>query len=85
MEKGRKKGKKTTPRSRARQARVQEEGVRVGRRNVLLFGLAIAVIILGFGTLAMGSTALSAILLVVGYLVLVPWAIVADGGSGGES
>ncbi len=53
------------------------EGIRIGRRNQLLFGLGLLSIILGFITLALGSTSLPAILLVGGYLVLIPWAILA--------
>ncbi len=51
--------------------------VRVGRRNVVLFAVSLAVIIVGFVALALGSTTLAPILLVAGYLVGIPWAILA--------
>lgn len=44
--------------------------------NLVLFGVALAVIILGYVVLAQGSITLAPILLVLGYCVLVPVAIV---------
>lgn len=49
--------------------------IRFGRRNHLWLGIAISVIVVGFIALAMGSTALAPILLVAGYLVGVPYAL----------
>jgi hypothetical protein len=74
-----------------RQAEKQQTGapagedglVRVGRRNIIFFGAAMGVILAGFVALALGSkspfvgTVLAPIFLVGGYLVLVPWALVA--------
>ncbi len=51
--------------------------VRMGRRNGLIFAGAVLSILLGFLALGSGSTTLAPILLVLGYLVLMPWAIVA--------
>jgi len=46
-----------------------------GKKNYLLFGLALIVIAIGYVTLSQGSMTLSPILLVVGYCVLIPLAI----------
>lgn len=73
-------GKGPSERVRRRQAtadRVVSEGPEFGRKNLVLLGLALGTIILGFITLAMGSLTLAPILLVLGYTVLVPWAILA--------
>ena len=48
-----------------------------GRRNYILFGVAFVVIAIGYVFLAQGSITLAPLLLVVGYCVLVPWAILA--------
>ena len=45
------------------------------RRRILWWALAIVVIILGFADLARGGETLAPILLVIGYCVLVPVAI----------
>lgn len=84
MEKTRKKTKRPPTQARAarprsRVMREEIEGARLGRRNIILFLAALAAILLGFVLLAHGSMSLSAILLVGGYLVLVPWALLADG------
>ncbi len=81
MEKGPKKKAKKRP-ARPRPTAIEDGNlaVRIGRRNVILFVIAIATILLGFVTLALGSTSLPAILLVGGYLILVPWAILAPPG-----
>jgi len=49
--------------------------VRLGRRGLLWLGAAIGVIGVGFIALSLGSTTLAPILLVGGYLVLVPYAL----------
>ena len=48
-----------------------------GRKNYVLFGIALAVIALGFLLLSQNDITFAPILLVVGYCVLVPWAIIA--------
>ncbi len=80
MDKSSRKGKKQSGRARAQQVSSEAATVRLGRSNIVLFGWALGVIVLGFVTLAMGSTTISAILLVGGYLVLVPWAILTRRG-----
>ncbi len=47
-----------------------------GRINYILFAIALAVIAVGYITLAGGSITLSPILLVIGYCVLIPIAII---------
>ena len=81
MDKTLKKSKKT-PSSLARREMDDEIGcIRFNHRNYLILGVAIVTIVLGFICLSMGRQSdflgltASAILLVVGYLVLVPWAI----------
>ena len=51
--------------------------VRMGSRRLLLLLGAAVIIIAGFIALAMGSTTLAPILLVVGYLGAVPYALIA--------
>ena len=46
-----------------------------GRKNYILFGLAALVILAGYVALARGSITLAPILLLLGYLVVIPWAI----------
>ncbi len=48
-----------------------------GRKNYILFGVALAVIVLGFFLLSQNDITFAPLLLVVGYCVLVPWAIIA--------
>ena len=48
-----------------------------GRRNYILFGIAALIIVAGYVALARGSITLAPILLLVGYLVVIPWAILA--------
>jgi len=49
-----------------------------GKRNFLFFGIGLIVIIAGFIALTLGDITLAPILLVVGYCVLIPIAILAD-------
>lgn len=49
--------------------------LKLKKKNYLLLGAGIATIAAGFITLAQGSTTLAPILLVVGYCVLVPLAL----------
>ena len=51
------------------------QGPSFTRKNYVLLGASLAVIALGFVLLGQGSITLAPILLVVGYLVLVPIAI----------
>ena len=73
---------RSRPRDATRDAdREAEVGqIRFGRRNATLFLVAAGVILTGFIVLALGDTILAPILLVGGYLVLVPWAIMARSG-----
>jgi len=48
-----------------------------GRKNYILFGLAAVVILAGYISLSRGSITLAPILLLTGYLVLIPWGILA--------
>ena len=50
-----------------------------GKKNYLVFALALVVIVLGFISLAQGSITLAPILLVVGYCVLLPIALIIKG------
>lgn len=46
-----------------------------GRKNYILFGIALAVMILGFVLLGQGSEVMAPLLLVLAFVVLVPAAI----------
>ena len=48
-----------------------------GRKNYILFGVAAVIIVAGYIALAQGSITLAPILLLLGYLVVIPWAILA--------
>jgi len=48
-----------------------------GKKNYVLFGVAALVIIAGYFALSKGSITLAPILLLLGYLVLIPIAILA--------
>ena len=48
-----------------------------GRKNYILFGLGAAVILAGYIFLSRGSITLAPILLLTGYLILIPWGILA--------
>ena len=65
--------------SRGRVAHPRDE-VRLTRRNWVLFWVALGVIVLGYILLRTGSITLAPILLVAGYCVLIPWAIMAREG-----
>ena len=47
-----------------------------GKKNYILFAAALIVIIFGFVTLGQGSMTLAPILLVIGYCVLIPMALI---------
>jgi hypothetical protein len=48
-----------------------------GRKNYIIFAAAAFVIIAGYVALSRGSITLAPILLLTGYLVLIPWGILA--------
>jgi len=48
-----------------------------GRKNYILFGLGALCILAGYLSLSSGSITLAPILLLLGYLVLIPWGILA--------
>ena len=48
-----------------------------GKKNYILFGIAALVIVGGYIALSKGSITLAPILLLLGYLVLIPMAILA--------
>ncbi len=50
-----------------------------GPKNYIIFGVGLLVIILGYISLASGSITLAPILLILGYCVLIPVAIIIDG------
>ena len=57
-----------------------------GRRNYILLAIGAVMLVLGFLLLSIGDTTAAPILLVIGYLGLIPWGIVAsrNKASGGE-
>ena len=50
-----------------------------GKKNYLVFALALVVIVIGYVTLGQGSITLAPILLVLGYCVLIPIALIIRG------
>lgn len=52
-----------------------DTGLPFSKRNYLVFGLGLLFIVVGFIALGLGSITLAPILLVVGYLVIIPVAI----------
>jgi hypothetical protein len=50
------------------------------KKNYTLFAIGLAVIVLGYITLGYGSITLAPILLVLGYCVIIPIAIIINGG-----
>jgi hypothetical protein len=67
------------PRPAPRPARVDAgaQTIELHRKNSILLGAGIGCIILGFIALSMKDLTLSPVLLVVGYLVLIPWGLIA--------
>ena len=49
-------------------------------KNYILFAIGLFVIVVGYITLGYGSITLAPILLVLGYCVIIPVAIIIDGG-----
>ncbi|MDM7913750.1 MAG: hypothetical protein ACE15D_00615 [Candidatus Eisenbacteria bacterium] len=54
------------------------------RKNFLLLGAGGAAILIGFVLLALGDITFAPLLLVGGYIVLIPWGIVARGDRSGR-
>ncbi len=67
---------KKKPAKAARPAARTEDGLAFGRRNYILFGVGIFFILLGYLLLSRNSITLAPILLVAGYCVILPLAIV---------
>ncbi|NOY88708.1 MAG: DUF3098 domain-containing protein [FCB group bacterium] len=61
------------------QKKPEEEKWPYGKKNYVLFAISLLVIIIGYITLAGGSITLAPILLVVGYCVLIPIALMIKG------
>lgn len=70
----RKKGRKPPAKKAAEGSGVE---LPFGRKNYILFGLGAFCILAGYFTLSRGSITLAPILLLAGYLVLIPWGILA--------
>ena len=68
-----------TRRRQRRQAAREPQGVEIpfGKKNYILFIAAAIVILAGYVALSQGSITLAPILLLTGYLVLIPWGILA--------
>jgi hypothetical protein len=77
MERGSRKKEPAGERRRARKVTTPEHEVRLGRRNIVLLAASGGVILLGFIALALGSATLAPVLLVAGFLVGIPWGIMA--------
>ena len=79
-----KKVTKLSARAAAKVAADRHEEIRwpFGMKNYLVFALALVVIVIGYVTLGYGSMTLAPILLVLGYCVLIPVAIVIRGKPG---
>ena len=60
-----------------RLAEPQSAELPLGKKNFILFGLAAVAILGGYLALSKGSITLAPILLLTGYLVLIPWGILA--------
>ncbi|MGH7484240.1 MAG: hypothetical protein ACREMY_01385 [bacterium] len=61
----------------ARASEQAEPEIPFGTKNYVIFGAAALVILAGYLALSRGSITLAPILLLVGYLILVPWGILA--------
>jgi len=77
MERGSKKRLPAGERKRVRKVPLTEHEVRLGRRNIIVLAASGGVILLGFIALALGSATLAPLLLVAGFLVGIPWGIIA--------
>jgi hypothetical protein len=65
------------PSVRSEKADASAQTIELHRKNWILLGAGIACILLGFLVLAAGNITLAPILLLAGYLVLIPWGLVA--------
>ena len=71
---------KTTARSRALKKSAETDlGFNWGFLNNLLLGLAVGVLVVGYLALSRGSITLAQVLLVLGYVVLIPASLVLRG------
>ncbi|MFH1891831.1 MAG: hypothetical protein ABIK83_04015 [Candidatus Zixiibacteriota bacterium] len=70
------KGKKAAPAAPANKPSRQSYSLPFGKSNMMLFALGLLAVILGFVTLSLGSDTLAPILLVLGYCVIIPAAII---------
>lgn len=61
----------------ARSPEAQGVDIPFTRKNYIIFGVAALVILAGYIALSRGSITLAPILLLLGYLVLIPWGILA--------
>lgn len=68
--------KKTTRPAQKAAAKTEEISWPFGMKNYLVFAAAVIVIVIGYVTLGYGSMTLAPALLVLGYCVLIPVAIV---------
>jgi hypothetical protein len=72
---------KSKPKAKPKMERVKEKAVLpFTKKNYILFAIGIFVIVIGYITLGYGSITLAPILLVLGYCVLIPIAIIINGG-----
>ena len=60
-----------------RQVERPEVELPFSRKNYIIFGLAAIAVVAGYIALSKGSITLAPILLLLGYLVLIPWGILA--------
>ncbi|HLQ66314.1 MAG TPA: hypothetical protein VK123_03675 [Candidatus Limnocylindrales bacterium] len=60
-----------------RQVERPEVELPFSRKNYIIFGLAAITVVAGYIALSKGSITLAPILLLLGYLVLIPWGILA--------
>lgn len=73
--KGRERDKGRREKMAKKERKPEEPGLGFTKKNYALFGIGLVTIALGFLTLARGSITLAPILLVLGYCVLIPVAI----------
>jgi Flp pilus assembly protein TadB len=71
---------KMVARAKPTQSKAKGEGLPFTRKNYYILLAGLAAIIVGYISLAMGSITLAPILLVLGYCVIVPVAILYRGG-----
>ena len=61
----------------AKASELAEPEIPFGKKNYVILGVAALAILAGYFALSRGSITLAPILLLAGYLVLVPWGILA--------